>query len=186
MIYLFQRLLSVREIRLIPALPIINKFNEVLDANISGTQYTIWGDYGYAALLPAYYKFDSGADARAQFAAAIGRATNTNPTGASSATWQGIVDALPIQYSANTAAVEPQRQQGSVTLTINDLNQQYPTIGASIVLDGGYGDISLPSWASMQLTNGHFYAAGNPFVYSTETIEGRFYGPPNTRKPWCF
>ena len=84
---------------------------------------------------------------------------------------------MPIQYSANTAATEPQRQQGSITLTINNLSQQYATIGASIVLDGGYGDISLPSWASMPLTNGHFYAVGNPVVYSTRSMEGRFHGP---------
>lgn len=155
----------------------VSTFNKVFDANISGIQYTLWGDYGYAALASAYYKFDSGADARAQFAAAVGQAANTNPTGAGSATWRGIVDALPIQYSANTAATEPKPQQGSVTLTINDPNQQFPTIGASIVLDGGYGDISLPSWASMPLTNGHFSADGDRFVGSTRSMEGKFYGP---------
>ena len=155
----------------------LSTFNKVFRADISGTEYTLWGDYGYAGLAAAYYEFDSGANVRAQFAAAIGRATNTNPTGPGSATWRGIVDALPIQYSANTAATEPQRQQGSITLTIKDLSQQYATIGASIVLDGGYGDISLPSWASMQLTNGHFYAVGGPVVGSTRSMEGRFYGP---------
>ena len=152
----------------------IDSFSEVYDQNVKGTEYGFWGDYGYAAAFSGMFR-DSGVSF--QGAAAYGRATNTNPTGVGSATWSGIVDALPIQYSAATAATEPQRQQGTVTLTINDLSRSQPTIDASIVLSGGYGNISLPSWASMPLNNGHFFADGGALIDSYNSIEGKFHGP---------
>ena len=130
--------------------------------------YGFWGEHGYAALELGAGPLTGDADGTAftgEFAFArayaAGAASGTNPGGAGSATWRGIVEASP------AGAFE--RLQGTVTLTIADLAR--PRVGVSVDVAGH--DIDRPAWADVPLATGRFSTG----TAGTDYLAGHFHGP---------
>lgn len=130
--------------------------------------YGFWGEHGYAALELGAGPLTGDADGTAftgEFAFArayaAGDASGSNPGGAGSATWRGIVEASP------AGAFE--RLQGTVTLTIADLAR--PRVGVSVDVAGH--DIDRPAWADVPLATGRFSTG----TAGTDYLAGHFHGP---------
>ena len=129
--------------------------------------YGFWGEHGYAALELGAGPLTGDADGTAltgEFAFArayaAGAAAGSNPAGAGSASWSGIVEASP------KASFE--RLTGSVTLTIADLAR--PRVGVSVDVPGHA--IGAPGWADAPLANGRFEVG----TVGTDYLAGHFHG----------
>lgn len=137
--------------------------------------YGFWGEHGYAALELGAGPLTGVVDGTAvsgEFAFArayaAGAASGSNPAGAGSATWSGIVEASPAGAFA--------RLRGSVTLTIADLAR--PRVGVSVDVPGHA--INRPGWADMPLTAGRFTSG----TAGTDYLEGNFHGPGGEEEAW--
>ena len=130
--------------------------------------YGFWGEHGYAALELGSGPLTGDADGAAltgEFAFArayaAGAASGSNPAGAGSAAWSGVVEASPAGAFA--------RLTGSVTISIADLAR--PRVGVSVDVPGHA--INRPGWADMPLTAGRFSTG----TAGTDYLEGNFHGP---------
>ena len=140
-----------------------------LSSSLDGSGYGFWGQHGFAALEVGSGPL-SGETEGTSFTGQVSWATayvlsadvtGTNPTGAGSATWNGIAEAASLGTF--------QRLAGTATLTVADLSQ--PRVGVAIDLAGS--QIGAAAWADMALTNGGFDSG----TEGTDHIQGNFHGP---------
>lgn len=130
--------------------------------------FGFWGEHGMAGLSLAEGPFSGRAqgvpfsgEMQVVVPFAFGDTSGTNPSGVGSASWQGIAEVLALRTF--------RRQEGAVTLTIQDLLDPAITVG---LLDDSGNPIDKPGWTDLPLTDGHFMfgEAGNDY------LEGNFHG----------
>ena len=151
---------------------------DITDESVEGVRVTVeptvetygfWGEHGYAALELGSGPLTGVAGGTAvsgEFAFArayaAGAATGSNPSGAGSATWSGVVEASP------AGAFE--RLRGTVEVTIADLAR--PTrVGVSVSVPGH--QIDRPGWADVPLAAGRFTTG----TAGSDYLGGGFHGP---------
>ena len=134
----------------------------------AGTEYGLWGEYGYAALAVVEGGFRGTfegisfeGDVAVATAAAVGDATGVNPYGTGSAAWHGIAEA------ASTRTFE--RREGTAVISIPDLSR--PRVSVAVEIEG-YA-IGSAAWTDMLVSNGR-YGAGR---VGTDHLVGDFHGP---------
>ena len=142
-----------------------------------GTNYGLWGDYGYAAAVlragPVSGRLEivsvegdiEHSPIEGEYAVvtafAFGDTTEANPSGIGSATWRGIAEATSISTL--------ERVQGSAEISVPNLSS--PRVRLEVVILNE--SIGSGKWSEVMLLQGHYQAGrvGDDFV------SGSFFGP---------
>ena len=142
--------------------------NLTLDLFARVENYSFWGTYGFANLLlgsgPLSLVMD-GAPHNGRFGIAqayvLGDASGSNPAGAGSAQWTGIVEASPVETF--------ERLSGTATLTIDDLVDPEMAIAIHVPRH----NINQPGWSRLSVSDGAFESG----IPGSDYIGGHLHGP---------
>ena len=133
------------------------------------TGYGGWLEHsGFGAIVQ--HDATAGEELTAPYAVSYGDASGTNPAGAGTATWSGVM--VGSDVGSATATERPDQVQGDATVTADLDNADVDVAFTRIVNLGTGGARADMTWTGLPLSDGGFGQGSGE-----NRIEGRFYGP---------